>query len=459
MDADGLPAGEMPGFINGPKGARLLEGLYGPDGLGAARARYLGLVRGASPEAGFPGGGLATGGKLRLFCAPGRTELGGNHTDHNRGRVLAASVQLDAAAAVAKLEGGRVFIRSAGFPDTLVELAGEDGGLGLSPRPEERGTIAALVRGIAAGFAARGARVGGFAANVASDVPQGAGLSSSAMLEVLVAKILDCLYAGGRFSGVELAKIGREAENVFFGKPCGLMDQVACASGGAVAIDFADPETPDVKKIAFDPLAAGFALCVVDTGGSHADLTPDYASVPGEMRAVAGFFGKGFLRELELSEVLAGAAAVRKATGDRALLRAIHFFNENRRVGEMAARLEKLEAAGEGSEKREAMGGFLDLVNESGDSSWELLQNVYSPANPAGQGVSLALAVSREFFRAEGIRAACRVHGGGFAGTIQAYVPLEALGEYSARMDGLFGPGALTVLRIRPVGAVELRPD
>ena len=417
-----------------------LASSLGLDDPGGGGRRYAELTGGL---AGFPPEFLPTGGPVRLFSAPGRTELCGNHTDHNGGRVLAAAVQLDMVAAVAERNDRRVFLRSGGFPDTVVDLAD------LSPMPEERGTTGALVRGIAAGFTTRGVRVAGFAANILSDVPQGSGLSSSAALEVLVARIFDGLYNGGRFSALELARIGRDAENDFFGKPCGLMDQVACAFGGAVAVDFADPDAPSVRKIAFDPFAAGFALCVVDTGGSHADLTDDYASIPLEMRAVARFLGGDLLGDLDLSQVLSDAAGIRKALGDRALLRAIHFFSENRRVAEMALLLEGNPGPG-------SMDRFLDLVNESGDSSWELLQNMYSPGNHGEQGLSLALAVSREFFRRNGIRAACRVHGGGFAGTVQAYVPLAALDGYLARMEALFGPGALRVLRVRRAGAVEI---
>jgi len=443
--------------INGSGGVELLESLYGPGSSSEARLCYASLLEGILPGKGFPVEFSPRNGELRLFSAPGRTELGGNHTDHNRGRVLAAAVHMDIAAVAAKRDDGRVFLRSAGFSDTLVNLEDEAGRPDLSPKPEEQGTTGALVRGIAAGFAARGVDVCGFVANVSSKVPQGSGLSSSAALEVLVAKIFDGLYGGDRLSPLELARIGQEAENVFFGKPCGLMDQTACAFGGAVAIDFANPSLPLVNGIGFDPLAAGYALCVVDTRGSHADLTPDYASIPQEMNAVAGFFGKSFLREIDLSMVLSHAAKIRESVGDRALLRSIHFFNENRRVAEMAVLLGELETVGDHASKSGVMGRFLDLVNESGDSSWELLQNIYSSGSPGEQGLSLAIAVSREFFRGNGMKAACRVHGGGFAGTVQAYIPVEGLDGYRARMEALFGDRSLAVLRIRPVGTVELR--
>jgi galactokinase len=421
----------------------LLIKLYGPDAVEREKRRYAGLIEEISPHAGFPE-------NVRVFSAPGRTELGGNHTDHNRGRVVAAAIQMDAAAAVVPRSNREVFFRSTGFPDVLVNLDGKDG---LSPRPEERGTTEALVRGIAAEFARRGVQPGGFSANASSTVLPGSGLSSSAAVGVLLAKIFDTLYGGGQCSALELAQISQRAENVFFGKPSGLMDQAASASGGVVAIDFADPAAPEVTALDFDPLSAGFALCVVNTRGSHADLTPDYAAIPQEMNAVARFFGKSFLREIDLSQLLAHAGELRKSVGDRALLRAIHFCNENRRAGAMAELLRQPDSA-------ERMGRFLELVNESGDSSWELLQNLYSPQDPCQQGLPLALAVSREFFREQGLSstaaAACRVHGGGFAGTIQAYIPAAAIDNYRKRMEALFESGAVTVLRIRPVGAVEL---
>jgi galactokinase len=234
------------------------------------------------------------------------------------------------------------------------------------------------------------------------------------------------------------------------------MDQTACASGGAVAIDFADKERPSVRRINFDPASAGYALCVVNTRGSHADLTPDYAAIPGEMKAVAAFFGKTVLRELDPETLLSGAAELRKKTGDRALLRALHYFDENERVDAMVKALDAMDRAADASEKGRAMDQFLDLVNDSGNSSWELLQNVYSPRNPAEQGISAALAVSRRIFRQKGIKGVCRVHGGGFAGTIQAYMPLDTLDFYRSGIEAIFGPGSVTVLRIRPVGAAEL---
>ncbi|MDR2479802.1 MAG: galactokinase [Treponema sp.] len=448
---------ELLNALNGPRAGDLFASLYGSENIEEARRRYAALTGALLQEADFPPAVFPeTAGELRVFTAPGRTELGGNHTDHNRGRVLAASIQLDAAAVVAPRRDKQVFFRSAGFPDVQVNLAGPDGKLDLSPKTEEQGTTESLVRGIAAEFAARGVEPGGFTANAASTVLQGSGLSSSAAVEVLFAVIFDCLYGGGQRGAVELAQMGQKAENVFFGKPSGLMDQAASASGGAVAIDFANPAAPLVRNIPFDPLSAGFVLCVVNTRGSHADLTPDYAAIPQEMNAAAGCFGKTFLRETSLSAVLSRAPEIRAAAGDRALLRAIHFFNEDRRAGEMAALLETFHAAPDADKKRALMDAFMELVNESGRSSGELLQNIYSTRNPQAQGISVALALTREFFREHGVRGACRVHGGGFAGTIQAYIPAVLFDSYRAWIEAVFGSGAVTVLRIRPVGAAEL---
>jgi galactokinase len=430
--------------------------LYGVEGVENARRRYASLIEETIrdradwfPRAEFP----ETAGDLRIFTAAGRTELGGNHTDHNRGKVLAASIQLDSAALAAPRKDKKVFFRSRGYPDVMVDLEDPSGAPDLEIKEYEKGTTEALVRGIAAEFAATGTEVGGFTANAASTVLPGSGLSSSAAVEVLFGRIFDNLFGGGKRSASELARIGQKAENLYFGKPCGLMDQTACASGGAVAIDFENPDKPLIRQIGFDPASAGFALCVTDTRGSHADLTADYAAIPAEMKAVAAFFGKAVLRELDAGSIIARAAEIRKVTGDRALLRALHFFEENRRVDAMLAQMEAMDAASSPEEKRKAMGVFLDLVNQSGDSSWEFLQNIYSPKNPENQGVSLGLALTRDFLSGPG---ACRVHGGGFAGTIQAYIPLDALSAYRSRMEACFGSGSVTVLRIRPVGAAEL---
>jgi galactokinase len=400
------------------------------------------MLRGFSPE-NFP----ETQGNLRVFSAPGRTELGGNHTDHNQGKVLAASIQLDVAALAAPREDNQVLFRSTGYPDVAVDLSD------LSVNSREKGTTEALVRGVAAELVRRGMRLRGFTANADSAVLPGSGLSSSAAVEVLLGRIFDTFYGTEKRSALELAQIGQKAENSYFGKPSGLMDQTACATGGAVAIDFADRDAPLVQPLDFDLSSSGYTLCVVNTHGSHADLTPDYAAIPEEMKAVAAFFGKSVLREVSPDMVLSRGAELRKIAGDRAVLRALHYFDENQRVEAMVRALQAVAAASERREKEGELAGYLALVNKSGDSSWELLQNVYSPQNFREQGISLALAVTRGFLRGAG---ACRVHGGGFAGTIQAYIPLDMLDQYRARMEGLFGPGSVTALQIRSLGTEEV---
>jgi galactokinase len=424
-----------------PKADNIFENLYGAEQIDKARQRYISLTEGLMK--GFP----ESNNDVRVFTAAGRTELCGNHTDHNFGKVLAASIQMDAVAIVVPRNDKKVIFRSTGYPDVEVDLND------LSINENEKGTTEALVRGIAAELQARGTTVGGFTANAASTVLGGSGLSSSAAVEVLFGKIFDCLYGGGKRSALELAQIGQKSENMYFGKPSGLMDQTACASGGAVAIDFGDPSNPKVKQINFDLAAEGFSLCVVDTKGSHADLTPDYAAVPAEMKAVAAHFGKNHLRELNLETLLPAIQEIRGKLGDRAILRAIHFFNENNRVDAMLSALEKLDAVKSAAEKKSVLQEYFNIVNASGDSSWELLQNVYSPKRANEQGIPLALAITRNFLQNEG---ACRVHGGGFAGTIQAYIPTTKLAEYKTLMENVFGKDSVTVLRIRPVGAAEL---
>jgi galactokinase len=440
--------------LAGSSSRPLFEKLYGPgEQAEAGKKRYAALVEGLLADGAFPEAAET----IRLFTAAGRTELGGNHTDHNRGRVLAASIQLDQAAAAAPRNDNRVFFRSTGYPDVIVDLADAAGRPRLEPRESEKGRTEALIRGIAAEFAARGLSVKGFTVNADSTVFPGSGLSSSAAVEVLFGRIIDNLFNGGVLGPLEIAQIGQKAENIYFGKPCGLMDQTACAYGGAVAIDFADPARPVVKQVQADVAGAGYALCVVNTRGSHADLTPDYAAIPAEMKSVAAFFGKETLRDCDETAVRARTVELRTRLGDRPLLRAFHFFDENRRAADMHAALEHLDAAKNAASKQEAVNTYLRLVNESGDSSWELLQNIYSTRNVREQGVSLALALTKDFLRsAASASGACRVHGGGFAGTIQAYIPLPLVQTYRAAMDGVFGPGALTELRIRPVGAEEL---
>ena len=448
--------------INSEHAAEIFSELYGNGEIDAARRRYSSLVSGMTKN---------KNGNLRVFSAPGRTELAGNHTDHNRGKVLAASIQLDCVAVVQERNDNTVFFRSTGYPDVNITLTypskGETpaGKPDLLPKPEEEGTTEALVRGIAAelnkrtenaGNRVAGCAVGGFSANADSAVLSGSGLSSSASVEVLLGRIFDSLYGGGKRSSLEIAQIGQIAENVYFKKPCGLMDQVACATGGAVAIDFFNAAHPEVRQINFDLSSAGYALCVVNTGGSHADLTADYASIPGEMKKVASFLGKSVLAELKKENVLEHSAEIRKKFGDRALLRALHFYNENIRVDAMASALTEMENAVTHTAKQQALNFYMDMVNESGDSSWELLQNVYSPKDPDTQGISVALALSKDFFKMQKINGACRVHGGGFAGTIQVYIPFDAINIYCKNIEAVFGAGSVTVLRIRPKGALEL---
>jgi len=370
-----------------------------------------------------------------LVCAPGRSEIGGNHTDHQHGIVLAAAVELDVLCVASPNDENIIRIHSQGFEPEEVDLCD------LSVQPDEPGRAAALIRGICAWFSSNGYAIGGFDAYTTSQVLRGSGLSSSAAFEVAVGNILRALYKGA-LSAVQIAIAGRYAENVYFGKPCGLMDQLASSVGGFVQIDFADIENPLVEPVPFRMEDSGYHLCIVDTKGDHADLTGEYAAVTEEMRAVSAFFGKEYLREVDEEEFRAQIARVRARTGDRAVLRAIHFFGENRRVPRMARALRA--------------GGFQDFLGEiirSGRSSCTCLQNVYSTANTREQGVSLALALSESMLSGKG---AWRVHGGGFAGTILAFVPRALLASYCNSMNGVFGANACHVLSVRPVGGIQL---
>jgi galactokinase len=384
----------------------------------------------------------------RLFSTPGRTELGGNHTDHNNGRVLAASIQVDAISWAAPGSGSSIVVVSEGFDERMsVELTDE----ALEPVEAERGHPAALVRGVAAGVRSAGVELGGLCCYVTSDVLPGSGLSSSAAFEVLLATVLDTLFNAGALGPVERAKIAQAAENTFFGKPCGLMDQLACAVGGVVAIDFAQgsgTKWPSVKNVSADFDGAGYALCLVETGGSHAELTPEYAAVPEEMRAVAAELGASTLGELDRQTVLGRIGQLRLRVGDRALLRALHFFNENERVVRQYGLLEQGDVR-----------GYLAEVRASGLSSWTLLQNYWPGSAPQEQGISLGVALAEQLLRGDGepeLRGAARVHGGGFAGTVQAYVPKEQYDAFAEQMTAWFGSGAVTALEIRNVGATQL---
>ena len=372
-------------------------------------------------------------GELCFFSAPGRTEIGGNHTDHNNGRVLAAAVNLDTIACVAKTDDGVIVVDSEGFPPITVQIDA------LEVREADFGTTLSLIRGTAGVMKQMGYKVGGFRATVSSNVLRGSGLSSSAAFEVLICAILDGLYNGFVIDAKTRAVIAQKVENVFFGKPCGLMDQMASSVGGMVTIDFAT-EDAQVEAIACDFAARGYALCVVNTGGNHGDLTDDYAAIRTEMEAVAAQFGKKVLREVPVHEVEENVGKLRSAVGDRAVLRALHYYDENERV------LEQVAAIKAGDLYR-----FFDSVKRSGDSSWKLLQNVY--ARPNEEQMAMGIELSRRFLGGDGAQ---RVHGGGFAGTIQAYVPLGRLPAYIAMIEAAFGPSSCTPLMIRPEGAVMM---
>ena len=375
--------------------------------------------------------GLRTEGAV-LFSGPGRSELGGNHTDHQHGHVLCGSVNLDMLACAAPNGRNEVRLLSEGYGRLTLDLSE------LSPKSEEKNTTAALIRGVAAGLRERGCEVKGFDACVSSNVLSGSGLSSSAAFEILIGTILNHFCAADTLDHVEVARIGQRAENEYFGKPCGLMDQIGCAVGGAVAVDFADPNAPVIRKTEYDFSKSGHALCIVDTGSDHADLTDDYALIPQEMGAIAACFGKQALREVPEESVRAEIPALRCRCGDRAVLRALHFYDDDRRA------VQEAEALAEGDFSR-----FLKLINASGLSSELLLQNVWSPRNPQSQAVPLALALGRNLLDGTG---AIRVHGGGFAGTIQAFVPAEKLRMFKEGMEAVLGEGKCHVLHIRPMG-------
>lgn len=366
-----------------------------------------------------------------IFSAPGRTELGGNHTDHQHGLVLAAAVTLDTKAAAAENNDGCIRVISEGYAPVTVPIDE------LEKHPEERNTTAALVRGVAAGFLRRGYGVRGFDAYVVSDVLPGSGLSSSAAFEVLIGTVINAL-SGGALSPVEIARIGQYAENKYFGKPSGLMDQTASAVGGIVAIDFADPGAPVITPVEFDFAECGYALCIIDSGADHAELTEEYAAITNELKAVCRVFGKEHLREVDEHEFYARIAEVRRAAGDRAALRAAHVFNENKRCTVETA------ALGNGDFER-----FLQLVSESGRSSWMYLQNVIPTGSTARQELAFALLLCERLL---GGRGAFRVHGGGFAGTVQAFVPEDMLAGFRAGIDSVLGAGSCHVLSIRREG-------
>ena len=375
----------------------------------------------------------------RYFSAPGRTEIGGNHTDHQRGRVLAAAVNLDTQAAV-RLNGTDIIrIQSQGYPLCEVDLKV------LVPQASEVNGTASLIRGVAARFAELGCKVQGFDAYCESTVLPGSGLSSSAAYEVLIGTILNHLFFDGRVSAPEIAMIGQYAENVFFGKPCGLMDQTASSVGGLVTIDFFEKDNPNIRSVNFDFSACGHALCIIDSRASHADLTDEYAAIPGELKAICAHFGKDVLTQIDQADFYAAIPALREKCGDRAVMRAIHFYQENDRVPQQVAALE----AGD-------FDRFLALVKESGFSSFMYLQNVIPAGRTRNQEMAIALGLCEHYLRDRG---AYRVHGGGFAGTVQAFVPFDLLDSFRAGIDAVLGEGACHVLSIRSQGGVEMTAE
>lgn len=417
----------MQGLKKGEFDQRLMALYLDPERLEQQRERYLRAVEKYVSLYGH--------GDIAIFSAPGRTEIGGNHTDHQHGCVLAGAINLDAIGVVGKSDR-YIKILSDAFDIAAIDVTD------VTMRENEKGTSEGLVRGVLNGFKQRGYQVGGFNAYLTSDVLIGAGMSSSAAFEVLIGTILSHLYQGGQVDPIEIAKIGQYAENVYFGKPCGLMDQCASSVGGLVNIDFADPASPIVRKVEVDFSTFEHALCILDTKGSHADLTPDYAAVPAEMKAVAAYFGQEVLRDVKEAEFYAALSEVRAACHDRAVLRAIHFFEENQRVAKQVESLSQGDFA-----------AFKYWIAQSGKSSFEYLQNVYSPRHPEAQGVSLALALSEKSLGMHGV---CRVHGGGFAGTIQAFVENQWVKQYQEEMEGYFGKGTCHVLKMRKEGGVKV---
>ena len=416
-------------FLGNKELTEELTVLYGAEALDTQRARYAKAVERFTEV--FPDRD-----DVHLFSAPGRSEIGGNHTDHQHGCALAAAVNLDVIAAVAFHEESVIRFFSEGYGMSEVDLSD------LSVHDDEKGSSIALIRGIYARFSEMGVRIGGFDAYSTSSVLSGSGLSSSAAFETLIGSIIDIHYNDCKAGEIEIAKIGQYAENVYFGKGSGLLDQMVCSVGGFVFLDFKNTEQPYVERHQFDFETAGYCLCVTDTKGSHSDLTDDYVAVPAEMKQVAAFFGKDVLREVDEKEFRSRLFELHGKCNDRAILRAIHYFGESRRAALEADALE-----------RNDLEAFFTYYKQSAASSANLLQNLYATKKPTEQGIPLAIAVSRLVL---GEAAAVRVHGGGFAGTIQAFVPMDKTEEYVAAMDALFGEGSCYVLRIRPVGGIKL---
>lgn len=405
--------------------------IYGEEALSFQKNRYINAIDSFASLYG-------DNREISLFSVAGRSELSGNHTDHNRGLVIAGSIDLDIIAVASGNDNSMIRVKSEGYDEIAVDINEY-----TEPKSEFFGTSDAIVAGMCRGFADKGYITGGFDAYMTSSVLKGSGLSSSAAFEDMIGNIENHLYNNGQVDNVDIAKLSQYAENVFFGKPCGLMDQVACAHGGMVAIDFADTKNPIIEKMDFDLTKAGYNLCIVDTGGNHADLTDDYASIPYEMKSIAKFFGKEVLRELDPALVYSNISKLRATCGDRAILRAIHFFGENQRVKAQKAALDNGD-----------LDAYFQLVKQSGRSSFEYLQNVYTTKNINEQGLSLALALADGYLN--GKSGAYRVHGGGFAGTIQAYVKKEDVENFRSMMDSAFGNGACLILKIRQIGACKV---
>ena len=375
---------------------------------------------------------------IEIFSVPGRSEISGNHTDHNHGKVLAGAIDRDIIAIVAKNDDGIIRFHSEKFPEDAVEIKKADNAENF-----KKYTSSALIAGMVNGFTKKGYNVGGYDAYSTSDVLKGSGISSSAAYEVMIGNILNHLYNDGKIENSEIAKLAQYAENEYFGKPCGLMDQMACAVGGFVYIDFENPSEPFFEPIDFSLSEAGYSLCIVNTGGNHANLNDDYASVPGEMKNVAKRLGRSVLRGLTEEDIIKNLTNLRRVVGDRAVLRALHFLRENIRVEEIKNAL-----------LAKNVPAFLGGIKESGRSSFEYLQNVYTTINVKEQGLSLALALTDGYLM--GKEAAFRVHGGGFAGTIQVFIKNEDVSGFVELMDSVFGDRAAMVLKIRPVGACKL---
>ena len=415
-------------YIRAGKADAKLNALYGKN-LDRQRKRYADAAEkfaslyGAEKDAFF-------------FSVPGRSEISGNHTDHNRGKVLAGAIDLDIIAVASRTDDGAVRVRSEGYSEDRVELSDIS-----EPKKENFFKSRGLLAGVLAGLQKNGHEVCSFCAYTTNDVHNGSGLSSSAAFEVMIGNIENHLANGGKIGNPEIAKISQFAENVYFGKPCGLMDQMACAVGGFVAIDFEDPQNPVIESLDFDLSGHGYSLCIVNTGGNHADLNEDYASVPAEMKKIAAYYGKDALRGLTEEQLISDMPVLRKAAGDRAILRAMHFVAENKRVEKQTEAL-----------RRGDLDTFFAGVIESGNSSFKYLQNVYTVKNVEEQGLSLALCVTEYVTRGWG--GAFRVHGGGFAGTIQAFIPTEKVEEYTNIMNSVFGQNACAALKVRPEGAI-----